>query len=231
MKPKTMLCASIAEATLPEVMKAVEKAGEADLIEIRADALREPTRELLRRLLEEVKAASGKEVILTLRAEAEGGAFKSGEEERRELLRAGISVADYVDLELGMPALQSMVEEAKEGNTRVIISHHDFNSTPSGEQMLRVLRDELRAGADIAKLAVRANNVGDVLRLLEVTLEASRYGRVCTISMGEYGRLSRMASPLFGSVLTYGYVSTPTAPGQLSLVELRQALRILGVKK
>jgi 3-dehydroquinate dehydratase-1 len=124
-----------------------------------------------------------------------------------------------------------MVEEAKEGNTRVIISHHDFNSTPSEEKMLRVLRDELRAGADIAKLAVRANNMGDVLRLLEVTLEASRYGRVCTISMGEYGRLSRMASPLFGSVLTYGYVSTPTAPGQLSLVELRQALRILGVKK
>jgi 3-dehydroquinate dehydratase-1 len=228
---KPLLCASIAETTLPEVMKAVEKTGEADLIEIRADALRKPSRELLGRLLEEVKATSGKRVILTLRAPAEGGAFRGGEEERQELLREGISVADYVDLELGMSDLQSMVEEAKKGSTRVIISHHDFGSTPGEEEMLRVLREELRAGADIAKLAVRAKDMRDVLRLLGVTLEASRYGRVCTISMGEYGRLSRIVSPLFGSVLTYGYVSTPTAPGQLSLAELGQALRILGVKK
>lgn len=231
MKPKTMLCASIAETTLPRVMKAVEKAGEADLIEIRADALRKPTKELLRRLLEEVKALHGKKIILTLRAEAQGGVFKGSEEERQRLLRAGIPLADYVDLELEMPDLKSMVEEAKKENTRVIISHHDFNSTPGEEGMLRVLREELRIGADIAKLAVKANSMRDVLRLLGVTLEASRYGRVCTISMGEYGRLARMASPLFGSMLTYGYVSNPTAPGQLSLTELGQALRILGVKK
>jgi 3-dehydroquinate dehydratase-1 len=50
---------------------------------------------------------------------------------------------------------------------------------------------------------------------------------LCMIAMGEVGRHLRAVAPLYGSVLTYGYVSEPTAPGQMSVSELRQALMLM----
>lgn len=47
--------------------------------------------------------------------------------------------------------------------------------------------------------------------------------------MGEKGRFSRIAAPLFGSLISY--VSLPggreTAPGQLTLDEMKRAAEIL----
>ena len=88
-----------------------------------------------------------------------------------------------------------------------------------------VIRESLDAGADIAKLAVMPNSLQDVLRLLDVTLKAN--GPVCTIAMGEKGKHSRVIAPVYGSVMTYGYVDTPTAPGQLKVDELKYILKML----
>ena len=46
-------------------------------------------------------------------------------------------------------------------------------------------------------------------------------GAVCTIAMGDLGRHSRVIAPIYGSVMTYGYVDAPTAPGQLRVDELK----------
>jgi len=53
-----------------------------------------------------------------------------------------------------------------------------------------IIHESLEAGADIAKLAVMPGSLTDVLRLLEVTLLSK--GPVCTISMGETGKHSRV---------------------------------------
>ena len=66
------------------------------------------------------------------------------------------------------------------------------------------------------------NSLEDVLRLLEVTLRAK--GPVCTIAMGETGRHSRVIAPIYGSVMTYGYVENAIAPGQLRVDELKNIL-------
>lgn len=91
--------------------------------------------------------------------------------------------------------------------------------------MMGVVREAFEAGADIAKLAVMPHSFEDVLRLLEVTLH-SKYA-VCTIAMGDFGRHSRVIAPVYGSVMTYGYVDTSTAPGQLRVDELKYMLKIL----
>jgi 3-dehydroquinate dehydratase-1 len=61
--------------------------------------------------------------------------------------------------------------------------------------------------------------------LLDATLHAK--GPVCTISMGATGKHSRIIAPVYGSVMTYGYVDTPTAPGQLRIDELKNVLNMI----
>lgn len=229
MKPRTLICASLMAASPPEFVEAARGAEDADLIEVRADALEGCTPDRVKELLGQVSQASEKDMILTVRPESEGGAFKGSEAVRKTILEAGLHDACYVDLELEMPGLQDMVEKARDAGAAVIVSHHDFQGTPDKEEMIALLRREHDAGADIGKLAVKANGMRDVLMLLEVTLTASQQRKVCTISMGEHGKLGRVAAPLFGSALTYGYVSRPTAPGQLSVKEIKQTLEILGV--
>jgi 3-dehydroquinate dehydratase-1 len=83
----------------------------------------------------------------------------------------------------------------------------------------------------VAKLGVKANSRRDVLRLLHVTQEMSSLDvPICTISMGELGKISRVAAPFFGSAITYGYVTKETAPGQVSIAELKKAFEILGLR-
>jgi 3-dehydroquinate dehydratase-1 len=43
--------------------------------------------------------------------------------------------------------------------------------------------------------------------------------------MGEAGTLSRVFFPAAGSLLTYGHVGRPTAPGQLGRAELSALVR------
>lgn len=224
-----LICASVMEPSPRDFVEVALRAENADVIEVRADALEDPAPNKVRRLLRDVTKATGRDVILTVRPRGEGGAFRGSEEERRSLLEACLGEAHYVDLELEMPSLVDTAEKARDASTDIIVSHHNFQDTPDEDDMMALLKREHEVGADISKLAVTANSMRDVLRLLEVTLSASQKWRICTISMGKFGRLSRAAAPLFGSSLVYGYVSRPTAPGQLSIEEVKHVLEILGV--
>ena len=192
----------------------------ADLLELRIDLLTENPRDIL----EELKKLC-LPIIITNRMKEEGGAWERSEDERIKELISLIPLADAVDIELCAKKRDSVVNMAKYSGKTVIISTHDFQSTPGNEVMEGVIRESLDAGADIAKLAVMPNSLQDVLRLLDVTLKAN--GPVCTIAMGEKGKHSRVIAPVYGSVMTYGYVDTPMAPGQLKVDELKKILKML----
>jgi 3-dehydroquinate dehydratase-1 len=192
----------------------------ADILELRIDLLTENPLDIL----EELKKL-GLPIIITNRIKEEGGAWERDEDERILELISLIPLADAVDIELCAKKRDSVVNIAKNSGKTVIISTHNFQSTPGNEFMGGVIRESLDAGADIAKLAVMPKSLQDVLRLLDVTLNAN--GHVCTIAMGEKGKHSRAIAPVYGSVMTYGYVDTPTAPGQLKVDELKYILKML----
>ncbi|MFQ6105473.1 MAG: type I 3-dehydroquinate dehydratase [Candidatus Hydrothermarchaeaceae archaeon] len=223
-----MICASIMERSTSDFLRTAEDARSADLVEIRADGIAGLSAGRLRKLIGAVKERTKKPVILTIRPRNEGGLFE-GEEERANILMDCASTADIVDLELSMDrhARGRIMERAHTS----IISHHDFSGTPSKQEMLNIVKREFKEGADIAKVAVRAESAGDVMKLLNATKEASTLGKVCMIAMGSEGRMSRIIAPVFGSVITYGYVNRPTAPGQASVDELNTALQILGLRE
>lgn len=165
-------------------------------------------------------------VIATNRAPSEGG--EADEEGRLDALEAAaaIEAVEAIDVELASVADgggESTIETARRHGVTTIASVHDFDGTPPSSQLRQVGR---HAGdvADVAKVAVTAQEVGDVLRLLSVTRELTADGhRVATMAMGEPGRHSRVIAPLYGSRIGYAPVreEEATASGQLDLETFR----------
>jgi 3-dehydroquinate dehydratase-1 len=192
----------------------------ADILELRIDLLKVDARKALHDVRE-----TGLPVIITNRMKQEGGVWQGSEEERISILISLLPKADAADIELCARDRDMVVKKARDTGKTVIISTHDFQKTPASDAIIEIIGDSFAAGADIAKLAVTPTSLEDILRLLDITLHTE--GDVCVMAMGEMGRHSRVIAPLYGSVMTYGYVGKATAPGQLRVDELRQILNII----
>jgi 3-dehydroquinate dehydratase I len=214
MKPRPHIVASLGKGALRDVFAS----GDADMIEVRLDLVGgDPLN-----ALKEVRLATRKPIIATNRMKAEGGKFEGSERERIELLRRAADFADYVDIELKAELREVFLERI---GKPAIVSFHDFNGMPPLEEMRSILQEMKSTGAAIAKIAVTPSSLLDNLAVLSFLLEADM--PLCMIAMGEVGRHLRAVAPLYGSVLTYGYVSEATAPGQMSVSELSQALMLM----
>ena len=109
-------------------------------------------------------------------------------------------------------------------------SNHDFDKTPDYEDLIYRLRKMQDMGADIPKIAVMPQNHNDVLTLLSATeTMSSIYADrpIITMSMSAAGVISRLCGEVFGSAMTFGAVGRVSAPGQIPVEQLNQAITIL----
>jgi 3-dehydroquinate dehydratase-1 len=197
----------------------------AHILEIRIDLLGINDIEELRSLLHGLKRKTGLPVIATNRCREEGGYWRGSEYKRIELLIGAIPDADAIDIELSSATKDMVIDAVRSAGKTLIISSHDFSTTPTSSAMLAVLEQARNAGADIAKLAVTPVNTADTLNLLSVTQKVDF--PVCTIAMGKLGTHTRVVAPIYGSVLTYGSVDDALAPGQLRIDDLRNMMAVL----
>ena len=202
-----------------EGAQGVTAASEADMIELRLDLVNEPIQ-----AIKAVRLATTKPIIATNRLKTEGGMFQGSERERIELLLQAAPFADFVDIELLAELRDEFMARV---NKPVIVSYHDFLGMPDEDEMATILENMKKTGAIYAKIAVTPKNLRDNLRILGLLLDADM--PLCMIAMGNIGRHLRAVAPLYGSVLTYGFVAKSTAPGQMSLAELRLAKKLLDV--
>ena len=122
------------------------------------------------------------------------------------------------------------MECSHEGQVLVVASSHDFEKTPDEDTMLERLRYMDSQGADIPKLAVMPCDESDVAALLNATLRYKTEGGdkpVITMSMGRMGLLSRLAGEVYGSAVTFATAGKASAPGQISVDEVRYVLKLL----
>ncbi|MDG2224141.1 MAG: type I 3-dehydroquinate dehydratase, partial [Rubripirellula sp.] len=92
-----------------------------ELVELRADYIGRAVS--LRRLLDDRPGP----VVITARRREDGGRWMKSEQERLMLLRSAIAAgAEYVDIEADVAA-----QIPRYGNTKRIISYHDFSETPA----------------------------------------------------------------------------------------------------
>ncbi len=229
LKKKPAVCAAVQGSSIDDFLATIKKIKEADPVEIRVDGLEDPSPEKVKKLLESIRHVTDLPLILTNRVLDEGGAFSGSEDERIMILEENMALADAVDIELSTEKKRrdKLVEKAKEKQIPVIISAHDFEKTPDEATMLKTIATEFRAGANVAKIAVMAHSNDDILKILNVTHEASEMGDVCIIAMGEAGKLTRVVALLLGSCITYASAGEPTAPGQLSVQDVNRVLEVL----
>ncbi len=204
------LCATVTADTMAELRTRRDQAGDADLVELRLDSVRDPSAAA-------ALAGRRKPVIVTCRPKSEGGLFQGSEDERRRILAEALALgAEFVDVEWNGSCADLI---AYTGGRRIILSHHDFEGTPA--DIHEKAQAMLASGAEIVKLAVTPHRLGDCLTLRAIG-QGTRVPMVL-IGMGEAGIATRVLASWFGSCWTYAGDSV--APGQIDLQRLLDEFR------
>ena len=208
-----LLCVSLMPETTEEALASLDRvAGRADLAEIRLDAMQ--TFDLDRLL-----AAPPCPIIVTFRPAREGGLYHGPEDDRLQTLRRAARLgARYIDVE--HDAVHGLGDVPPE---RVIVSYHNFDSTP--EDLAGLHYRMAQSGAGTVKVAVTARHILDTVPVLRL-LQGATVPTVA-LSMGERGVLTRILAPKFGALFTYAADDTgpEAAPGQLTLDRMRTLYR------
>ncbi|MDC3416196.1 type I 3-dehydroquinate dehydratase [Aquibacillus salsiterrae] len=173
-------------------------------------------------------------LIFTFRTAQEGGEREISVSDyvalNKTIIRTGL--IDLVDVELFLDktAVKELIDEAHQHQVFVIVSNHDFTKTPDKEEIVSRLKQAQAIGADIPKIAVMPRNRTDVLTLLDATLTMHQQFAdrpIITMSMAGQGVISRLAGEVFGSAITFAAAKKASAPGQVSVDDLRHSLELL----
>jgi 3-dehydroquinate dehydratase/shikimate dehydrogenase len=203
------ICVSLTEETTTGVIERMEAlAGIADLFEVRADLVLDLD-------LLEILRARVKPLMLTCRAESEGGRWADADPRRRLALLEGVKRGyDYVDIEHRSGLVDVMREKAGRG---LVVSYHDLEGMPADLDTL--YREMAERGADVVKIAVTPRSVADVGRVLAFAARAEAGGGppVVPIAMGPLGVVTRIVSGRHGAPFTFASTSAgaESAPGQI----------------
>jgi 3-dehydroquinate dehydratase type I len=220
------ICVPIVETDMEKARKAVKEANRlADLIELRMDYLKRPK-------LEPLLQAGKKPIIVTHRRREEGGRYTGNEKKRLAVLQEAIDLgASFVDVEVASKAflLQELVNHSDP--TRLILSFHDCQGTPSLAELIRLFGRMMRVGAGVVKIVTLARAFEDNLRILSLLPYASeRKQKIVAFCMGEKGKMSRVFAPLAGAAWTFASLGREktSAPGQLTVSAMRKIWEKLG---
>jgi 3-dehydroquinate dehydratase / shikimate dehydrogenase len=155
-------------------------------------------------------------VVVTCRRERDGGKWTGSEEHRLTILRTAIAEGvEYVDLEEDVAS-----SIPRYGQTKRIISMHDFRKTPDDLDAIHKRLAQL--DPDVIKICTMANHPHDNLRILQLTRRSEV--PVVGICMGDIGTFSRVLAGKFGAPFTYAtfHHERTLAPGQLSFEQMQQ---------
>lgn len=204
----------ITACSMDDVLKDMDIATEvADIIELRLDLMSNPN-------LERLLRHSPKPKIVMNRTKFEGGRFDGSEEKRVSYLQEAIGLrAEYIDIEA------DHYFPFERHSTKIIVSHHNFERTPENlEEIYKKIADK---NPDIVKIATKAQNYRDSLRMLNLIAGVNRH--IIGICMGQQGMVTRILGPFYGNYLTFATLEEgkSSTPGQLSVAKLRSAWQLL----
>lgn len=192
-----------------------------DLFELRLDGLLAVI-DKLSATIPQLRAA----LIITARSPLEGGANDLSLARRRELLRRFLPEASSVDIELSSaPAFSALLKRNRTQNLQLILSLHDFTTTPTLADLQAAARRAHSLGADIFKVAARTDRPAQLRTLIEFVRSPSCAIPISAMGVGVLGRVSRARLAHVGSILNYAHLGRPMIEGQWSLAQLRAAVR------
>lgn len=212
-----MVCVSIQGKTRDEIYDILDRA-DVEMAEIRLDLCPLDDDDI-----EDLFGNSDTPLVATCRAGVE---YTQAEAEHRLTLAIDAG-AKYVDLEIEAPAAvgKRIKKAANEAGTILIRSYHNYECTPSIEEMEDMAEKCIKFGAEVVKLAVMAQSAEDVERV-ESMYECLEPGQLLAFCMGEAGRQSRVDALKLGAPFSFAALdaSESVAPGQWPLEEMNKAV-------
>src|SRR5205809_7959200 len=106
----------------------------------------------------------------------------------------------------------------------LILSIHDFKSTPSPRSLRTMGASAKTHGAHIFKVATRTDTPAELARLVDFVMNKGVELSVSAMGIGKLGAISRLLLASYGSVLNYGSLRRAQVEGQLPIEVLRSAL-------
>ncbi len=183
------------------------------MVEVRLDTVDRP---------DAIAAIEGRRrpVLVTCRPTWEGGHFKGSEEERERILsEAQAGGAEFVDVEARAEFVAAITRRRR--GRGIVLSLHAFDEPPS--DLVERARAMRSTGAEVVKIAIEAQRLGDVLPLLDLAsrpdfVDADGMNGHVLLAMGQPGVPTRVLAARLGNRWTYA--GDGVAPGQLPAARL-----------
>ena len=212
---------SLEEAQGIDAMRYID----ADIIEWRADFL--PKEAILQVAPAIFEKFAGRELLFTLRTRAEGGEIDLSSEDYVQIIKdvAQLYQPEYLDFEYF--AHKDVFEQMLDF-PNLVLSYHNFQETP--DNMMEILSELTSLTPKVVKVSVMAHTEQDVLDLMNYTRGFKTLNPeqdYVTISMGKIGKVSRITSDVTGSSWSFASLDVVSAPGQISLSNMKKIREIL----
>ncbi|AQQ72391.1 Shikimate dehydrogenase [Limihaloglobus sulfuriphilus] len=201
----------------------------ADIIEIRADYIKDISAGELKKLILIIKDSSAASLV-TCRKADEGGKNNIPDNNRLEMLLGAVNAgADYIDCEFAsyseLGFADPLEKVLQNTGTRLIISAHSF-AAPFNN--LQKLHDQIIEAAPncIPKLVYTANHINDTFAMADLLHSSNK--DIIGLCMGSAGQWVRLAAGKLGSFLTFASLEKglESADGQIELYTARNLYRI-----
>lgn len=236
-RPKLVvpLTAKTQTALITQARKA--QASPAQIVEWRADLFEEyeTKEELVAQLAILRHELPDKLLLFTFRTKEEGGARALTLPDYKALclLAARSHELDFIDLELRHVEFlgRQFVNDIKKESVCIIMSAHYFEGTPKDGHLLFQIGLMNQFQADIGKIAAMPKQLSDVLRMMLIIERAKGINSLplAMMSMGDLGKISRVASEAMGSVFTFGALEEVSAPGQIPIDDMQRFIELLAI--
>lgn len=221
------ICASITEIESKKFSESAAQAFDmgANFLEIRFDYVESRKFSEALAVVQPFKA----KCIYTLRRTNQGGKFDGSEIQRLSYLKElAYQLPMMIDVEY--ETLQEFPEIGtiiKSLNLPMLLSWHDFKSTPS-EVELAALLGQMSSFSNNNKLVTMANSLEDTLRVLNLYETVDKSMSLVAFCMGEIGLVSRMLCALHPQCpFTYATINRPVAPGQFTIEQMKKLYRMV----
>lgn len=211
----------------------IANTADADLAEFRIDLLSfaSDTKQVIALGHELKKILGNKPMIATIRTKNEGGQLEISDADYGKTYQAYLKnpFMDWLDVEMfrDQKVVSEIVQKAHQKKVLVVMSNHDFQKTPSQDEIEKRLLKQDQMGADVLKIAVMPKSKQDVFTLMNATLKVSQQTTkpLLTMSMGQLGTISRVATANMGGSYSFGMIGQASASGQIDVTKLKQILQ------
>lgn len=210
------------------------KALNPDMVEVRADYwdFIEDTDKAIEALQAIRNIIGDTPILLTVRVAEERGFKKVDQKSKFAFYKkaAALKLPNLIDVELvyGADTIKNLKKDLN--GVPVVVAYHDLKGTPSSEEIANILKKEIDAGGDVAKIVVKPNSQADVLRFLNGTLEFRTKNPahpVIASASGQEGRITRLAGGLFGIDLTFASGVKGSNPWQMPVQTVQEINKVI----